>query len=738
LNNLPPQSQPGPSQLPVSSGEFALPAYYAAPFQPTQESQESFLRHYWRIFYKRRWVVLAIAAFGVGAGILLAMMTQPQYAGTVTIQVAREAPKVLNMQGIEQESNGGGYYFDEFYQTQYELLKSRSLSEAVVRDLKLADNYDFLSNYDPDQVDEYKEIPREQRFGMATDIVNGNTTIQPVRMSSIMNVQFASPNPNTAAAVANAVAENFVQSNLTRRFEAAAYARQFLQNRLNQVRAKLEESERKAVEYAQQQGLIKFSAGDGANRNEYSIIAGDLRDLSLQLTNARATRAQAEAQYRAGTGGAVAAQSLTNTTVSALRQQRAELTGQLSKLQSDFGPEYPSVVALRSQIAELDQQIGNEQGRVSSGVSQDLSGRFQQALGTEQALQNKVDSLKAQLLDEQGRSIQYNIIQRDVDTNRALYEALLQRFKEVGVAGGIGTNNISIIDRALPPAGPFKPNVPLNILMGLIMGLLVGGLAAFILEQLEEAAVLPADFQRKLGIPLLGATPKLAATSEVQEALLQPKSPLSESYFSILTAIQFSTSHGAPSSIMLTSSQPREGKSTTSVALAQGLAAVGARVLLLDADMRNPSVHKVFGFPLGSGLSNLLTGSGDLQSHVRETGTPNLSLLMAGQIPPNPAELLSTDAIDRVIAAATQHYDHVIIDGPPILGLADAPLLARAVEATVLVVEAGRTRATQARHAIDRLLAVRAHVIGAVLSKFDTRNAGYGYGYGYDYGYGER
>ena len=150
------------------------------------------------------------------------MMTQPQYAGTATIQVAREAPKVLNMQGIEQESNGGGYYFDEFYQTQYELLKSRSLSEAVVRDLKLADNYDFLSNYEPDQVDALKELPREERFGMATNIVNGNTTVQPVRMSSIMNVQFASPNPQTAAAVANAVAENFVQSNLTRRFEAAA------------------------------------------------------------------------------------------------------------------------------------------------------------------------------------------------------------------------------------------------------------------------------------------------------------------------------------------------------------------------------------------------------------------------------------------------------------------------------------------------------------------------------------
>jgi capsular exopolysaccharide synthesis family protein len=466
------------------------------------------------------------------------------------------------------------------------------------------------------------------------------------------------------------------------------------------------------------------------------LVANQLTELSSQLTAARAARVAAEAQYRAGTSGSIAANSLQNPTMNALQQQRAELQGQLSKLQADFGPEYPTVVALRSQIKELDRQVAGQQSRVSSGVSADLGGKYRQAVATEQELQNKVDALKSALLSEQGKNIQYNIIQRDVDTNRALYEALLQRFKEVGVAGGIGTNNISIIDRALPPSTPFKPNLLLNVALGLIFGLALGGLTAFLLEQLEEAAVLPADFQRKLGIPLLGATPKLAASNEVQEALLEPKSALSESYFSILTSIQFSTLHGAPASIMLTSSQAREGKSTTSTALATALAVVGARVLLIDADMRNPSLHKMLGRPRGGGLSNLLTGDGELETYIQQSATPNLSVLMAGQIPPNPAELLATGAIDRILSKATGLYDHVIIDGPPILGLADAPLLARTVEATVLVVESGRTRATQARHAVERLLAVRAHVIGAVLTKFDMRNSGYGYGYGYNYDYG--
>jgi len=317
-----------------------------------------------------------------------------------------------------------------------------------------------------------------------------------------------------------------------------------------------------------------------------------------------------------------------------------------------------------------------------------------------------------------------------------LYDALLQRFKEVGIAGGIGTNNISIVDRALPPTHPFKPNLPLNIVLGLVLGLLGGCAVSVVLEHLEDSELLPRDFQRKLGVPLLGVTPKLAAPTDVRTALIEPRSPLSEAYFSILTALQFSTPHGTPKTLMLTSAQAKEGKSTTSLALAQGLLRIGSRVLLIDADMRNPSLHKTFGCPLVPGLSNVLSGNCQLSDSIQASERPNLSLLLAGKVPPNPAELLSGDAMARLIAEAAKQFDHVIVDGPPVLGLADAPLLSRTVEATVLVIEAGRTSAAQARHAIERLYAVRGHIIGAILSKFDVRSAGYGYGYGYEYQYG--
>ncbi|MEO5973244.1 MAG: polysaccharide biosynthesis tyrosine autokinase [Sphingomicrobium sp.] len=714
--------------------EQQTPALYTGELVRPEMETESIIRQYWRIFYRRRWIVLAIVAACLALAVLVSMLTQREYTAKARIQVAREAAKVIDIQGVEDEAGAG--VNAEFYQTQYALLVSRSLSEAVVRSLGLADNYLYLANYNPGDIDEMKQLPRERRFALATEMVNLSTIVAPVRGSSIIDVGVEAPNPVMAATIANEIAENFIETNLSRRFEATAYARQFLQNRLNAVRAKLEESERRATEYARAQGLIRIASQseNGQMSSEQSLASADLAQLSSQLSLARAIRERAEADYRANSGGVAAGSSLNNVAVNQLRGQRAELTAELRKLESDFGPEYPKVQALRAQVAELNRQIAGEQGVVTSGVARDLRDKFRQALAAEQGIQSRVNGLKTAVLDQQQRSIQFNIIQRDVDTNRALYDALLQRFKEIGVAGGVGTNNVSIVDRALPPEKPSSPNLALNLVLGLILGLVLGGGAAFVLEQLAESVILPAEFQRKLGIPLLGSTP--ATKGEIGQKLLESQSELSEAYFSILTAVQFSTSKGAPRTISVTSSQAGEGKSTTAMALARGLASVGARVLMIDADMRNPSVHRQIGVPMGRGLSDLLTGHAELNDLLHATDVKGLNILIAGPVPPNPAELLAGDAMARAIAGAAEQFDHVVIDSPPVLGLADAPLIARATEGTIFVVESGRTRSSQARQAVERLLGVRAHVLGAVLTKLDSRRSGYGYGYGYNYQYG--
>jgi capsular exopolysaccharide synthesis family protein len=743
LTQLPTAAQPHAFLVPRSDDS----AFLYAEGIVENPGGESILRRYWRIFFKRRWVVASAVGTCLALALVISLLMKPQYSATVRIQVAREAAKVVDIQQVGDEQSGATSM--EFYQTQYALLKSRSLSEAVVRDLGLASNYAFLSGGEEARSEELQALPIAKRMELATTRVNEQTSISPVRGSSIVDVTFSAASPALAAKIANSLAEKFIESNLSRRFDAAAYAREFLQNRLDQVRQKLEESERKAVEYAQQQGLIRIAGGSADSPTEQSLIAKNLTELSTQLTVARAARAQAEAQYRAGTIGSVAAQSLTSTTVNQLRQQRAELLGQLSKLESDFGPQYPPVVALKSQIGELDRQIAQEQARVSRSVAEDLGGRFHQALAAEQALQGRVEALKSQLLGEQRRSIQFNILQRDVDTNRALYEALLQRFKEVGIAGGIGTNNISVVDRALAPNSPSSPNVPLNLGLGLLLGLVIGCAAALVLEQLAESVISPAEFQSKLRIPLLGSTPaskvplglKLLPSrsrngDQPVPAMAEGQSELSEAYFSILTALQFSTSNGVPKTLAVTSSQAREGKSTTAMALARGLVSVGSSVLVIDADMRNPSIHRALELPNRKGLSDVLSGNAQFKDVIQPTDTRGLAAMTAGKTPPNPAELLAGEGLERIIGSASELFDHVIFDSPPVLGLADAPLIARAAEGTVFVIEASRTRSSQARHALDRLTAVRAHILGAVLTKLDSRNAGYGEGYGYNYRYG--
>ena len=717
----------GPT-LPMLAGQY--------DFDPAPDHADSLLRHYWRVFYRHRWIIGGITAGCVAVALVASMLIQRQYTATARLQIAREAAKVVDVEGVEAEDGSGSSL--EFYQTQYALLKSRTLSEAVVRDLKLADNFEFLSNFSGDTADELKTASRAKRFEQATELVNRNTKIKPLVGSSVVDVTFVAPNAATAATVVNSVAENFIETSLARRYEATTYAREFLQNRIEATRTKLEESERKAAEYARAQGIIKVAGqGEGRVSSEQTLVSADLTQLSSQLAVARATRVQAEADYRGNSGGTAAATSLTNSAVNDLRRQRGGLSAELSKLESDYGPEYPRVAALRSQLAELDRQISREQGRVTTSVSQDLHDKYRQALASEQGLQARVNGLKSEVLDQQQRSIQFNIIQRDVDTNRALYDALLQRFKEVGIAAGVGTNNVSIVDPALIPQFPSQPNVPLNLAIGLLFGLMLGGGVALVREQLADSVILPSEFQQKLGLKLLGTTPRLSA-DQVAKQLAQGKTDLSEAYFSILTAITFSSPSGTPSSLLFTSTQASEGKTTTALAIARSMATVGARVLLIDADMRNPSLHRQLGKQLTVGFSDLLAGTAQLGDACQQIGTSGLSVMLAGRMPANPAELLASSAVDRIIEVASQSFDHVIIDGPPILGMADSVMLSRACDATIFVIEANRTRASQARMAIGRLLSVRANILGAILTKLDAKETGYGDAYTYQYDYAQR
>lgn len=700
------------------------------------------LMRYLRIFWRWKHIVLASVAALFVIGVVVTLFMTPQYTATTTIEIARESDKVVKIQGVETESNSADL---EFYQTQYGLLKSRSLAERVARELKLYDDPEFFKElkeplkdvtFGPDGKPLLDPGQRNKRIRKAGEVLLKHVDISPIRLSRLVEVSFTSPDPALSAKVANAWSANFIESNLERRFQATSYARKFLEGRLGQLRQKLEESERLLVGYATNQQIINLPAGsaDGsASSGERSLISDDLTSLNAQLADATAERIKAASQLeesKKGARGAVS-EALQNPAIAGMRQRRADVSADYAKMLTQFEPGYPAARALASQIAQLDASIAREEARVQGSFQTN----YREALGRENRLKAQVDELKSSLLDLRRRSIQYNIYQRDVDTNRQLYDGLLQRYKEIGVAGGVGTNNVSVVDVADVPDRPSSPRILINLLVSILAGLAIGSGLVFALEQIDETITDPADVERTLETPLLGTVPKLEGRTPA-EALSDRKSAMLEAYLAVQTNLEFSSDHGVPHSLSITSTRPAEGKSTSAFAIALSLSRAKRRVVLIDGDLRSPSVHRVLGMSNDRGFSNLLAGSDDFDAALRATSHEHLSVMTSGPLPPNAAELLTGDRLEYILQALLTRFDNVVIDSPPVMGLADAPLIASRVEGTVFVVEAHGIRTRLVRVALGRLANAHAHILGALLTKFDSKQAHFGYGYEYGYGYG--
>lgn len=698
------------------------------------------LIYYWGIVVRRKWVAAAIIVAALLLGFVLTLLTTPRYTATATIEIARQQDRIVNVEGVEPKTE---FTDVEFYQTQYSLLKARSLAERVATSLQLAQSDAFFEAF---KVDPDADAPvgrgtgpadrMRHRQQVAAQILLDNVSIDPTRGSRLVAVSFTSPDRTLSQRVANAWAQNFITASLERRYEATRYARDFLVRQLEETRQRLEESERRLVGYAASQQIISVASSDSADanapRSERPLIAEDLASANEELGKATADRIRA--QSRNVGNSASSAEALTNNALATLRQRRAEAASEYANLMSRFEPGYPPAQALASQVEQLDRAIAREEGR----VRQYLSNNYAEAQARESALNGRVEQLKSNLIDLRRRSIQYNIFQRDVDTNRELYQGLLQRYKEVGIAGGVGNNNISVVDGALVPQRPSSPRLFSNLLFSLLFGLLLAGGVVFVLEQVDEAIKDPSDVERAVGLPVLGTVPKPENDEQTAAELLgDRKSAITEAYLSVQTSLQFSTDHGFPRSLTVTSTRAGEGKSTSAYALAQLLSRTGNKVILVDGDMRSPSVGSLLHLSSDRGFSNFLAGDDELDHMIVKTGTNGaLHALLAGPPPPSAAELLSGGRLEQLVARLRETYDHVIIDSPPVLGLADAPLIASRVEGVVFAVEARGARSSNVRTAITRLQAANAPILGVILTKFDARKATYGYGYEYGYGYG--
>lgn len=713
----------------------------AADLRGVETKRLSALKQYLRIAMRWRYVIIGVTAGCVILGLLATLLMTPKYTARVKIEISRESGQVTNFQGVERETSVAD---QEFYQTQYGLLEARSLAERVALQLKLVDDPKFFELFGVGSDEpafqlvngRYPATGRFVRLRVAGDVLRKHLSITPTRFSRLVDIGFTSPDPAFSARVANAWAENFIQTNLERKIQATSYGRNLLQSQLAQFKERLDESQRQLVAYASAQQIINLpaqSGGDGKTTSERSIVADDLAALNAALSEATTQRIQAEARFRqAGSDGA-STEALRNQAINNLRQNRAELAADYQQLLVQFEPGYPAARAVKSKLDQLDRSIAREEARVSGSLQAD----YREAVERERALQTRVNQLKNNYLDLRRRSIQYNIYQQEVDTNRALYDGLLQRFKEIGVAGGVGVNNIAVVDLADVPQRPSSPNLLLNVLVALLSGLALGATLAFALEQIDEAIADPAEVEERLGLPLLGSVPKVEGSSP-REALLDRKSELFDAYIAIQTNLAFTTEHGVPKSFAVTSTRPAEGKSTTSLALATTLARAHRKVILVDGDMRSPSVHHLGGVDHERGLSNFLSGDDNVQSLTFPMQDLGFTAMSAGPIPPNAAELLTGSRLSLLIQRLLEHYDHVVIDSPPVMGLADAPLIASQVEGVIYAVESHGIRSSMVKTALARLASANARVIGGVLTKFEAKKAHYGYGYEYGYGYGRQ
>lgn len=684
--------------------------------------------------YRNRLVMGLIVGGCLGLGILSILLMPRVYEARSSVQVDQQIAKVLGTE--DDQTVIGGADADRFLQTQVDILNSRAMAKRVSDKLGLAINGKFLETMGVSlsSVDQ-----RARRQDIVLDTLQDNLQVDLRRNSRVVGIMFRSRDPALAARVANSYAENFIEGNIQRKFSTSAYSRNFLHSQLALAKGRLEASERSLIHYARAARLIDASSGakqDWQGNGPRSLVTANLVQLNESYAAAATTRLQAQQRWEQARGSALMTlpEVLGNDGVQRLLQRRAELNADFTQLRRRLTPDHPTVAQVGAQVAELDQQIRTFAESIRNSIrNQYLTAERQYA-----ALAAQVSSLKGATLAEQDRSVQYNILQREVDTNRQLYESLLQRFKEVSAEAGVATNNIAMVDGAETPRRPISPKPLLNLALALCVGLSVASLYAIGRERLDDAIRNPGDVETKLHLPLLGVVPEVQS-GEALAALDDTKSDITEAYNSIRTAIELSSNQGLLKSVLISSSSKGEGKSTTAYALARGFALLGRRVLLVDADLRRPSLHKLLGVRQpDKGLSTVLARSSAAGEAILPTGFDNGFFLPSGPLPPDPANLFAGNALEELLGSLSGDFDIVVIDGPPVLALADATELTAAAQATIFVCAAGSAHFGQTRNAVRRLSRAHGHLIGAVVTKFNSRKAGYGLAMDYyRYNYGE-
>jgi succinoglycan biosynthesis transport protein ExoP len=719
---------------------------------PEIPSHDSAVGEYLRVLVKRKWIVLSclVTIFAVVAIASLKMTPVYDASGTIAINKPDSTLNFKDSATFSLES-----YDPTEMETEVKILQSDLLALQVIKELNLDRRPEFGGALPMPSNSDLAPDPLQADPSRTSSLLGGFRGSLKVNLSPnsrIIEIHYRSTDKQTAANVVNTLMQTYVENNFKARFESTMQASDWLSKQLVDLQMKVETSQEKLVRYQKEHEILGID-------EKQNITTAKLDELNKELTSAESERMDKESFYRliesgdpdaiASSAGGLdkggsAGQSASGL-LESLSGKQADLKIQIADLNTQFGPSYPKLAQLNNQLKEIDLQIQAEMKKIASKVR----GQYMTALQRENMLHDALEKQK-QLANKLNESaIEYSLLKRDVDTNRQLYEGLLEKLKEAGVSAGLKSNNFRIVDSARLPNSPVEPNVPRNLGFALVLGLTSGIGLAFLLEGLDNTVRTTEQAQIISGLAPLGMIPlgsktaregsgtkrlALASSSEAVELVTQvrPQSQMAESYRALRTSLLLSNLGAPPKVIMITSALPQEGKSTTSINCAVVLAQKGVRVLLIDADLRRPSIHKTLGMGPRSGLSNVLTGSTTLQQAIAHTTVlPNLDVLPAGTPPPNPAELLASSNMRDVLIELREKYDHIVVDTPPTLSVTDAVVLSPRADAIVLVIRSGQTTKQALRRSRDILMQVNAKVAGVLLNAVDLSSPDYYYYYEY-------
>lgn len=683
------------------------------------------------ILYRQRWLVAGVVFAALTIGLMVTLLITPMYEAKSRVSI-----EPFGEQVVEGQKGGiPGALVYQYISTMVERIKSRQMAEVVVDELKLVDRQDLLGkdvdkNRAPGLSDEQWRKSKRQ---LAVSTLEESLNVTNSGGSLIIDIGFRSENPVLAAEIANGYANAFVTSETRTSVESSRYALSYLTQQIEKTRARLQAAEEASNEYARSRGIIVQPIGGVQEENASSattLIGSKLAAINQSYIAARAARIAAEERWRTvqSLPALQVPDVLSNGSLQSLVRDLTDKRAQLAELRQRYNDDFPQITSLRVQIDSINGQLERGAKEIKANIRNELT----IARNQEDALSRELGELTGATLGEQDQKVKLSVLDREAGALRNELNTLLDRYNTVNSAANVKPGTLQTLDLATVPDTPYSPNLLRNLTIALAIGVALAAVLAVFRETFDDRIRSLEDVEDKLGLPFLGHTPYVADRDISLEGSNR-FSALMEAYSSIRAGIDFSLPRTA-NLLQLTSSQAGEGKTTTAVVLAEMFASFGRKTLLVDADLRRPSVAKLLGLERPKvGLVEVVLGHVELEDAIVRGVHENLDILPVGEMPPSPTEILGSKEFEDFVQSCRDKYSMVIFDSCPIMGLADGPMLSRLVDASIFVLEANTLPFSRARTAIRRITAAGGKTIGAVLTKYRALEAGQSYDYQYTY-----